>query len=57
MHRSSSKPVFCPRGILPGDCISADFNMGCGIVTEFNKRFNLNIDPCSFIPWLYAEIS
>ena len=40
----------CPNEYYLAHCISADFNMGRGIVTEFNKRFFLGSKLRTFHP-------
>ena len=46
----------CPEDYYLAHCISADFDMGRGIVTQFNKRFLLgsklhNAYPCYLRKW------
>ena len=41
-YREQQQDLFaCPEEYFLAHCISADFNMGRGIVTEFNRRFFL----------------
>lgn len=55
-YTEKKKDLFtCPEEYYLAHCISADFNMGHGIVTEFNKRFSLGSNLHNAYPGYFRE--